>query len=376
MRIIAFISTFFCVLSIQAQTNDFKYETHEISKGYGVVKAICLSPDGLELAISTYKGKLKFLDPNSFAEVRAFDIPDFPNGGRISYSKDGSHVVLKKIRPNDWNVNKDNKQKIVIVNISTGKIVVKHDDVYDLSLAPDLSSYAVMDKGDLSLRSFPDGKKLHSYSDERLGSSIAYGPESKVIYSSRGFNKKDLKKDPRFKKNRKGRKAYSKYQQTIAGYSVDGLAEVFISEENMDEIYDIRLSKKEDRLLIYAKQDAKVNAMMNTNFILQMSLGSGGLLREQFNSLLPDPDYKENVSKDLIGVTTNEHMDKSHSVMLYDSSTNEIIARFDVDSRFLEGHSMKTNLDGGACFEFSADGKYLLTCIGSNLYKWKIKRED
>jgi WD40 repeat protein len=341
-----------------------------------VVKAICLSPDGSELAVSTFQGKLKFLDASSFTELREFDIPDFSNGGRISYAKDGKHVVLKKIRPNDHNLNKDNTQKIVIVNVSSGDLVVKHDKVYDLALAPDLSSYALMDKGVLSLYSFPDGKKLHTYSDDRLGSSIAYGPESKIIYSSRGFNKSDLKKDPRFKKNRKGRKAYSKYQQTIAGYSIDGLAEVFISQENMDEIYDLRLSKREDRILIYAKQDEKVNAAMNTNFILQMNLSTGGLLREQFNSLLPDPDYKENISKNIIGVTTNEAMDKSHSVMLYDSNTNEIIARFDVDSRFLEGLNMKTNLDGSACFEFSADGKYLLTCIGSNLYKWKIKRED
>lgn len=376
MRVSAIITALLWAIIGQAQINDFTYETHQVTKGYEVIKSICLSPNGAELAVSTFQGKLRFYDSESYTELRGHDIPEFANGGRISYSSDGKYVVLKKIRPNDWNVNKDNKQKIVIVDVASGKMVVKHDGVYDLTLAPDMSSYAVMDKEHLFIRSFPDGKKLADLSDERLGSSIAYGPDSKVVYASRGFTKSDLKKDPRFKKDRKGRKAYSKYQQTITGYDVGDLSQVFISPENMDEIYDVRLSKQKDRLLIYAKQDQKVNAVLNTNFILQMNLTNGALLREQFNSQLADPDFKENIAKGIIGVTTNESMDRSHSVMLYDISTNEIIARFDLDSRFMEGLKMRTNVDGSASFEFSPEGKYLLTCLGNNLYQWKIKRED
>ena len=116
--------------------------------------------------------------------------------------------------------------------------------------------------------------------------------------------------------------------------------------------------------------------MVNTNFILQMDAASGQLLREQFNSRIPDPDYKENVAKGLLGVTTNEDMDRSQSVILYDQFTNELFARFDVDARFLEGLKQRTNVDGSACFEFSPNGELLYVGIGNNIYKWTIKAAE
>lgn len=363
-------------LLLRAQINEFETESIQIADRGVIALSMDTSPDGEELAVSTLNGKILFFSPADFSKTREFDVPGFTHGARLNYSADGQFIVLKKIRLQDWNVNKDNKQRIVVIDAKSGEKVLDHDGVYDLALSPDGLTYAIMDKGHLRIRSIQKKKDLVELFDDRLQSSIAFGPQGKLLYASRGFDKKDLKKDPRFKKDRKGRKAYSKFQQTVVGYSVADASEQFISPDNMDEIYDLRCSRRGDCLLVCAKQDAKVNAKLNTNFILQMDLSSGVLLREQFNSRLADPFYKENLVKDIIAVTTNEDMDRSESVMLYDRSTNEIIARFDIDARFLEGVFKGKVLDGKACFGFSADGHYLLIGIGNMLYKWKIKRQD
>lgn len=375
MRIIAIISALFSLLQVAGQINDFKTEKFEIEEKGVIVLAMDNAPDGSELAISTYQGKVQFFDPKEFTKTREFDIAGFANGARVHYSPDGKHVIMKKIRLTDWNANKDHKQRIVVLDVATGKKVADHDGVYDLAISPDGDTYAVMDKGHLKIRSLTGGKKIAEVHDERLQSSITFGPKGEVIYASRGFDKADLKKDPRFKKNRKGMKAFSKFQQTVVGYDAKTGEGCFMSPDNMDEIYDMRCSRRGDCILIYAKQDLRVNAVASTNFILQMDLATGMLLREQFNSKLPDPDYKENLEANIIGVTTTEDADRSQSVMLYDRGTNEIIAKFDIDARFLEGVFQGKIYDGGAGFDFSSDGKYLLVGIGNMLYRWKIKRE-
>ncbi|NNC83545.1 MAG: WD40 repeat domain-containing protein, partial [Flavobacteriales bacterium] len=297
MTILTCLLTTIC---IQAQINDFNTEKFEITEDGVMVLSMDNAPDGSELALSTHRGKLLFLDPESFQLTREFDMSGFTNGARISYSPDGKYLIMKKIRLSDWNTNKDNKQRIIVVDALTGNKVVDHDAVYDLALSPDGDTYAILDKGHLKIRSLSQGKTLTQVQDERLQSSITFGPEGELIYASRGFEKSDLKKDPRFKKNRKGRKAFSKFQQTVVGYDVNTGEERFISPDNMDEIYDMRCSRRGDCILIYAKQDTRVNVVSTTNFILQMALSDGMLLREQFNSKLPDPDYKENLEQDII----------------------------------------------------------------------------
>jgi WD40 repeat protein len=376
MRTYFIIPALLWICCIQAQINDFNTESFQITEKGVVVLSMDISPSGDELAVSTFQGKLLFFDPESYSLQRTVDVPGFQNGARIAYSHDGRYIILKKIRMQDWNVNKDNKQRVIVLDAQNGEKVLDHDAVYDLALSPDGKHYAIMDKGHLRIRSIADKKTVAEVRDERLQSSIAFGPQGDLVYASRGFDKKDLKKDPRFKKDRQGRKAFSKYQQTVVGYDIHTGVERFISPDNMDEIYDMRCSRRGDCILIYAKQDLRVNAISSTNFVLQMNLDNGMLLREQFNSRLPDPDYKENLKKDIIGVTTTEDMDRSQSVMLYDRATNEIIARFDIDARFLEGIFQGKLLDGGASFDFSPDGKYLLVGIGNMLYRWKIKRED
>ena len=376
MRTFTIISTLIWTLCIQAQINDFNTEKFQIAEKGVIVLSMDGSPDGAELAVSTRLGKLIFYSAEGYNKLREFNVSGFTNGARVRYSADGKYVILKKIRLSDWNVNKDNKQRVIILDATTGKKVADHDGVYDLTISPDGSNYAIMDKGHMKVKSIADGKTISEVKDERLQSSITFGPDGKLIYASRGFDKSDLKKDPRFKKDRKGRKSFSKYQQTIVGYDVNSGAQEFISPENMDEIYDIRTSRRGDCILVYAKQDTRVNAVSTTNFILQMDLANGMLLREQFNSRLPDPDYKENLKQDIIGVTTTEDMDASQSVMLYDRSTNEIIARFDIDARFLEGIFQGQFMDGSASFDFSEDGRYLIVGIGNFFYRWKIKRED
>lgn len=376
MRTFTIISALFWTLCIQAQINDFNTEKFQIADKGVIVLSMDASPDGAEIAVSTYNGKLIFYSEDGYSKLREFDVAGFKNGARVMFSPDGKYVIMKKIRLADWNVNKDNKQRVIIIDSATGKKVADHDGVYDLALSPDGETYAIMDKGHLKVKSIADGKTITQVQDERLQSSLTFGPKGDVIYASRGFDKSDLKKDPRFKKDRKGRKAFSKFQQTVVGYDVNSGAEKFISPDNMDEIYDIRCSRRGDCILVYAKQDTRVNAVASTNFILQMDLGNGMIMREQFNSRLPDPDYKENLEQNIIGVTTTEDMDRSQSVMLYDRGTNEIIARFDIDARFLEGIFQGQFMDGTASFDFSADGRYLLVGIGNILYRWKIKRED
>jgi hypothetical protein len=376
MKILAFLITALWVICAQAQINDFETETFEISDKGVIILSMDASPDGSELAISTFQGKLLFLDANDFSKLREFDVSGFANGGRVAYSQDGRYIVMKKIRMADWNINKDTKQRIIVLDSKSGEKVVDHDAIYDLDISPDGETYAIMDKGHLKIRSMTDGNKIADVMDDRLQSSITYGPKGDLIYASRGFDKSDLKKDPRFKKNKKGMKAFSKFQQTVVGYDVNTGEPRFISPDNMDEIYDMRCSRRGDCILIYAKQDLRVNAIGSTNFVLQMGLSNGMLLREQFNSKLMDPDYKENLKKDIIGITTTEDMDRSQSVLLYNRSTNEIIAKFDIDSRFLEGIFQGKVLDGGASFDFSEDGRHLLVGIGNMLYRWKIKEVD
>ncbi|NNK80264.1 MAG: WD40 repeat domain-containing protein [Flavobacteriales bacterium] len=376
MRTLTIISILIWTFCIQAQINDFNTEKFQIAEKGVIVLSMDGSPEGGELAVSTRMGKLIFYTAEGYNKLREFNLAGFTNGARVRYSPDGKYVIMKKIRLADWNVNKDNKQRVMIIDATTGKKVADHDGVYDLTISPDGNTYAIMDKGHLKIKSLQGGKTISEVKDERLQSSITFGPEGKMIYASRGFDKSDLKKDPRFKKNKKGAKAFSKYQQTIVGYDVQNGTEQFISPESMDEIYDIQCSKRGDCILVYAKQDTRVNAVATTNFILQMDLSNGMLMREQFNSRLPDPDYKENLKQNIIGVTTTEDMDASQSVMLYDRGTNEIIARFDIDARFLEGIFQGQFMDGTASFDFSADGRYLLVGIGNFFYRWKIKRED
>lgn len=368
MRHLITFSVLFWVICAGAQINDFKYERFVLTEGFDVVKSFSLSPNKEEIAVSTIQGNLKFYDSESFTELRSFKINDFGKGAQMYYSASGRYLVARRLRTVDWNPDKDKQVFMAIIDTQTGSIVVKKSNVFDMDISPNDETYSYMDEGRLVICSFPDGKEIASNKDDRLKSSLCYGPDGTTVYASRGFDKSDLKKDPRFKKNKKGAKYFSKYQQTIVGYSASDLSQSFISDETFDEIYEMRLSKKKDRILISVRQ--------NGNFVLQMQLGTGKLLREQFNSTITNSEFKENLSKDLFGITTNEAGDSSHSVMLYDASTNEIIAKFDVDNRFMENLQQDAGQDGSAHFDFSPDEKYLLTAIGNTLFKWKIKRQD
>lgn len=375
-RLFVVLATIY-VTSFSGQTTiDFEEDTYAVTKGAAVLYSMCMTPDQTELAVTTGGGGLLFLDPKTLEPTRSYDIAGMGQGARIRFTPSGRYMVLQEIRLQDWNINKDNKQTMWIVDVASGEVLIKRSDVYDMALSPLEDSFAYMEKGKLVLRSFPDKKEIASYSDERLGSSITFSRDGQVLYASRGFDKKDLKSDPRFKKDRQGRKAFSKYQQTVVGYDVSALVQVSISEDNFDEIYALQVNKTGDRLLIYAKQDEKVNATYSTNFVLQMDLASGRLLREQFNSRLADPDYKENEALGLFGITTNEDMDRSGSVILYVTETNEIMARFDVDARFFGGIKEGRTEHGQASFEFSPDGRYLMVGIGNYIHVWSIQEVE
>ena len=282
---------------------------------------------------------------------------------------------MEKLRLVDWNENKDNKRLIAVVDVETGKEVFRKAGLYDLDISPKNDRMAYLEDGKITICSFPDPKVITDKTDPYLKTALCFDATGANIYVSHGFSKEDLKKDPRFEKNKEA-KAFAKFQHTVSGFDTNTLEKKIVYEENFDEIYEMRVSINGQKILIYAKQDMRVNATRFQGFVLQLEISSGRLLREQFNTNVFDPVFQENTTKNLFGITSGELMDLSQSVILYDMSTNDIYAKFDIDARWLEGLKDKISLDGSASFVFSPDGKYLLMMIGNNLYKWKIKEID
>ena len=355
-----------------AQINDLEYETITLTGPHHPMKSAALSPDQTTLAISTLKDKIFLFDANTYEEKAKYDIAEFTNGGMISYTRSGKYLILEKIRIVDWNENKDNKKLIAVVDVTTGKEVFRKAGLYDLDISPNNDRLAYLEPGKVTVCSFPEVKVVAEKKDEFLKTALCFDATGENLYVSHGFSKDDLKKDPRFEKNKDAKK-FAKFQQTISGFNPETLEKQLIYENNFDEIYEMRISLNGRNILIYAKQDMRVNVTRFQGFVLQLEIESGRLLREQFNTNIFDPIFHENPPKNLFGITSGELMDFSQSVILYDMSSNDIFAKFDVDARWLEGLGDRVVLDGSAAFVFSPDGKYLLTFIGNNLYKWKIK---
>lgn len=362
---------FLSTISI-AQINNLEYETIRLTGPQHIMKSAAISPDNSTLAVSTLKDKIFLFDANSYEEKAKYDIAEFTNGGMISYTRSGKYLILEKLRLVDWNENKDNKRIIAVVDVDTGKEIFRKAGLYDLDISPNNDRLAYLEDGKVTVCSFPDVKFIAEKKDEFLKTALCFDATGDNLYVSHGFSKDDLKKDPRFEKNKDAKK-FAKFQQTVSGFNTETLEKQIVYEDNFDEIYEMRISQNGRNILIYAKQDMRVNATRFQGFVLQLEIESGRILREQFNTNIFDPIFQENPQKNLFGITSGELMDMSQSVILYDMSTNDIYAKFDVDARWLEGLKGMVALDGSAAFVFSPDGKYLLTMIGNNLYKWKIK---
>jgi WD40 repeat protein len=373
--IIFFIATISCL----GQGSKGDFTKHDPTpEGKSLHCDIDLLPGGNKCIIaSALKGELIIAETENLNQVEHFEVGNWKAGSRIDISPDGTYVLLKQLFYLDFSPNKYREVEYEVLEISTGKVVLKIDKAHDADFHPDgkklvvlegdqVYSYAINGNEKKTLFPVPEATNCLGISKDGEKIAISHKPED-------GYLENFVTK----KRQKKNFKLYKKYRQCISVFDTETFEKLYTVDEMFDIPYLLEFGPKDDFILCYSVPHTKIvqkTGMQGSRYISKINAKDGSNTSVAFvsNSFYePDIEFSHD-GRFLALVTMN--MNGRPEVWVADYHTGDLVGRYELAHRMFGGH-MKGELapdSGRVGVAFTKDDKQLLFTYGSIIIKWNI----
>ena len=258
------------------------------------------------------------------------------------------------------------------MDVRTGKMILKIEEAYDVSISPDETQAAAVHKNYMALYDLKTGKLVKQKDDEGFGNAICYSPNGKELFVSHKLKTEDAKQIPRFARDKKAMKGALKYHHAIYVLNPTSLKKTDVFKESFDQVYDITISSNQANLFILSKQHKKVNAAaLNRSFVTTANIENRKAARTTFYTAIEHPDFKDN-GKSFVITTKGGMEDYSEDLLQYNLETADVIGQLSRDVRWGEGLVKWDIQSTETKFVILPDGETIIACHGNNLYQEKL----
>lgn len=353
------------------------YERFSVSTNKHIHSGMAMSPDQSKMAITCIQGyPLYIYDYKKRELISKFDVGNWYAGSRVSWSAKGKYLLLQQLFYHDFAKNKDREVNFEIVDANSGSRVVRFEKYHDVKVSPDEEKAYALTGNTLEIWDLSTGKVIKNKTFEFATNSISISPDGNFLAISERASENILKKDPQFKKNKKGMKFVLKYKQLISIYKLSDLSYVASVNEYYDNIY--RLDWTQDGRYIFCLNIPHAKAATATsgrqNFISVVDASRFEATRIIFPSNSTyEPDYRLSHNAKLMAIVS---WGKFPEIRIHDFETGNVVHRLEMGTRLLEGISkLEMPSDGRIFLEFMPDDQSVLTTFGNQLLMWNFPEE-
>jgi len=353
------------------------YERFSVSTNKHIHSGMAMSPDQSKMAISCIQGyPLYIYDYKKRELISKFDVGNWYAGSRVSWSAKGKYLLLQQLFYHDFAKNKDREVNFEIIDANTGSRVVRFEKYHDVKVSPDEEKAYALTGNTLEIWDLSAGKVIKTKTFEFATNSISISPDGNFLAISERASESILKKDPQFKKNKKGMKFVMKYKQLISIYKLADLSYVTSVNEYYDNVY--RLDWTQDGRYIFCLNIPHAKAATATsgrqNFISVVDASRFEATRIIFPSNSTyEPDFRLSHNAKLMAIVS---WGKFPEIRIHDFETGNVVHRLEMGTRVLEGISkLEMPSDGRIFLEFMPDDQSVLTTFGNQLLLWNFPEE-
>ncbi|HOI32440.1 MAG: hypothetical protein PHG67_12850 [Bacteroidales bacterium] len=362
-------------IALKGQSTNTDFERVVIKDDLYILSGIDLSNDQKTLAISSTQSNPFYLYDLETRQVKAeWDHANWFAGSEVQFSAKDNYVLLRQLFYLDFNLNKDREVEFEIIDAKTGRLIKRFVDYHQVIITED-EQYAVTITGDeIAFWTLPDAKPAKTFKVKDATNAIAVSPDGKWIAVSHKPDADKLKKDPRYKKNKKSLKIDSKFKERVSVFDT----ETFKLKYTVDDLYNIvyKLEFTFNGQLIFVQHIPHAKAKSATSFreayVSIANASTGEALRKGFMSRTnAEPIYKLSRDGRYFGVVS--FTNRFPEVQIYDFEQGKMLDRFELAYRLYEKNSGGSILpsDGRTAFDFLRDNETVVMINGNHLIYWK-----
>ncbi len=374
-KIVFFLSCLAFINYGYSQSSNMEFDYIKFGDNQHLLVGLDLSPNGQCLAVSSLRGRpLIIYDWSKREIIKKFNVGDWYGGSSVKYSPDGKYLILQKLFYNDAALNKDNEVDFELIDAEFGSRLKLFDNYHTISFTPDARYVVSLTGEEITFWNLNTLKKEKIIKITMASNGFAISPDGSYIAVSHLPNEDELKKNPKYKNDKKARKHILKYKQQISVYDIETSKKKYTVNEFYDIIY--RLEYSEDGKILFCLQIPHVKEHENRkrqNFISTINGITGEPERKGFVSqALYEPDFKLSHDGKLFGLVS--HGGRSVELHIYDFETASMLYRFELASKMFErvdGELVGSDLR--ATFVFLPDNKKMVITQGNRLVFWDYK---
>lgn len=374
-QIFIVIPTLLITLAIKGQSTNTDFERVVIKDDLYILSGIDLSNDQKILAISSTQSNPFYLYDLQNRQVTAeWDVANWYAGSEVQFSANDSYVLLRQLFYLDFNLNKDREVEFEIIDAKTGRLIKRFVEYHQVIITED-EQYAVAISGDeIVFWSLPDAKRAKSFKVTDATNAIAISPDGQWIAVSHKPDANKLKKDPRYKKNKKSLKIDSKFKERISVFDTDNFELKYTVDDLYHVVYKIDFSKNGEFIFVQhiPHGRAKSASTFREAYVSMADAKTGEALRKGFMARTnAEPQFKLSHDGRYFGVVS--FTNRFPEVQIYDFETGRMLDRFELAYRLYEKNAGGSILpsDGRTAFDFLPDNETVVMIMGNHLVYWK-----
>jgi len=359
-----------CVVEAQGNNN---YERVKIGDAKQIICGLDMAPDNSYLAISsTQSFPFYRFDFENKQILDKYNVGNWYAGSSVKHSSDGKYILLQQLYYLDWAPNKDREVNFEIIESATGKRVKRFDEYHAMSFSPDNKFAISLTAEEVAFWSLETGKKEKSFKVNHATNGIALSPDGKHIAVAHKVDEDELKKNPRYKKDKKALKHAVKYKQQISIYDAGS----FEYQYTVNELYDIiyRLEYTLDGNTLFCLQIPHLKAQASANarqtYIATIDAKTGEAQRRGYTSqAIYEPEFKLSKNGRWFGLISKGN--RFIELHIYDFETGKMVDRFEQSYRLFEKNDGGMLVaDSRSSFAFLPDNKTIVMTMGNHLIYW------
>ncbi|HPF89873.1 MAG: WD40 repeat domain-containing protein [Flavobacteriales bacterium] len=344
----------------------------ETMSGY-LTASLDIAPDDRTIGLSATQGfPFRTFPIDDEANVQELDIGNWYAGSRVRFSPSGKYILLQQLFYLDFAPNKDRPIKYEVVDVASGRSVLRLDDAYAAAITPDEEALLVLGKDGVRVVDISSGKS-DPIKLARTGNAIAISTDGRFIAVAHRPTREEAATLTAIRNDKKALKTAEKLGQVVIIYDRSTLARVAMLDELFDKVFRLEYSPDGTDLWIHAKAHSRKGGNPNPNqsYVDVADARTHVMKRTSFPSLaLFEPDFRASTDGTLFAIGSQQG--RFMEVHLYDRSTGSMKDRFVLSYRLFEKMFSKAEFpsDGRLSFAFLPDGKRLLMTFGNRLIEW------
>lgn len=378
-KVLIFLLFFFSTLPYSiGQEIDEDYKRFRISELKEIHSGIDLSPMNNDIvAISGNKSAPVYLYDWKNDKVKdQFNVENWYAGSAIEYSSQGNYLVLNQLFYADWAVNRDKKVLFQVLD-KDGNKVLRLEDSNEAKVSPDEKKVLSLSHDKITEYDLVSGKAVNSHTFPEKGFAFDLSPDGKYLVMAHAPVEDRLKKDPRYKKDKKALKSALKFKHRVSVYTYPDFQYVGSVSELYDLIYELKFSDDGSQLFCLQIPHMKAQSGTTGSQIYVNVINTEGWqpIRKGFVSKAAyQPDFKLSSNGQYFGIVSKGI--RFPELHIYNYETMKMLDRFEFTFRVIESdeHGIIA-ADTRPSFVFLPDNERILIAFGNRLYLWNFKSQ-